>query len=322
MVAATCRICNATEVAGRHRVREMMFGLREVFDYLECGACGCLQIAEIPEDISKYYPPDYYAHQPQSARNPVVRYLRRRRNHYGFFRRGLLGQVLSWISPYPRGNVYGWLHRSGASRDSRILEIGCGTGAFLSDLREQGFHRLLGADPFIATDCVLPNGIPLRKATADQLDGSFDLIMLHHTLEHIPDQLSTLRSIAGLLASGGECLIRIPISSSYAWEHYRENWVQIDAPRHFFLHSIDSIRLLGEMAGLRLAEVQYDSTELQFVGSEMYRRDIPLTSARPELFTRRELRQFRKAARRLNEEGRGDSAALFFRVAEEGTGSM
>jgi len=37
---------------------------------------------------------------------------------------------------------------------------------------------------------------------------------------------------------GGWCVIRIPTVSSFAWEHYREQWVQLDAPRHFFLHKV------------------------------------------------------------------------------------
>jgi len=33
-------------------MREMMYGFRDEFIYIECSECGCLQIAEIPEDIS------------------------------------------------------------------------------------------------------------------------------------------------------------------------------------------------------------------------------------------------------------------------------
>ena len=38
-----------------------MFGLRDQFDYLECGAYGCLQIDGIPADLDRYYPVAYYA---------------------------------------------------------------------------------------------------------------------------------------------------------------------------------------------------------------------------------------------------------------------
>ena len=55
-----CRICGNTEKNLIHKAQEMMFGTRDEFDYLECSACGTLQIVEIP-DLSCYYPRDYYS---------------------------------------------------------------------------------------------------------------------------------------------------------------------------------------------------------------------------------------------------------------------
>ena len=39
----------------------MMFGLREEFEFFECGNCGCVQIAEVPANLAKYYPEEYAA---------------------------------------------------------------------------------------------------------------------------------------------------------------------------------------------------------------------------------------------------------------------
>jgi SAM-dependent methyltransferase len=161
---------------------------------------------------------------------------------------------------------------------------------------------------------VRPAGINLVKGDLSSAEGTFDLIMFHHSLEHIADHRGTLQLVARRLAPGGFCVIRMPVASSYAWEHYRENWVQIDAPRHFFIHTVNSIRLLGSVCGLELAAVIYDSTEFQFVGSEMYREGRPLANSPRGLFSRSELRHFRKRADRLNLEERGDSAAFLFRL--------
>ena len=53
--AIIARIINPTYV-----VREMMYGFKDEFDYFECGNCGCLQIEQIPDDLSKYYPENYW----------------------------------------------------------------------------------------------------------------------------------------------------------------------------------------------------------------------------------------------------------------------
>ena len=55
-----CRICE--NVAGNklHPAREMMFGTREAFNYVECAHCGTVQIAAIP-DLTRHYPKEYYS---------------------------------------------------------------------------------------------------------------------------------------------------------------------------------------------------------------------------------------------------------------------
>src|SRR4051812_28975449 len=57
----TCSICENSANVRIHRAREMMFGTREEFDYLECARCGTVQIVEVPSDLGRHYPPDYFA---------------------------------------------------------------------------------------------------------------------------------------------------------------------------------------------------------------------------------------------------------------------
>ena len=116
-------------------------------------------------------------------------------------------------------------------------------------------------------------------------------------------------------------VVRIPVVSSYAWEKYGVAWVQLDAPRHFFLHSRKSMAQLAGAAGLRVERVVDDSSEFQFLGSELYVRDIPLTSesgartlgASGSMFSPEEVQQFRRRAEELNAKGRGDQAAFYLR---------
>ena len=108
-------------------------------------------------------------------------------------------------------------------------------------------------------------------------------------------------------------MIRVPIASSYAWEFYREHWYQIDAPRHFYLHSLSSMGLLAEQSGLAVHEVVYDSTVDQFRTSEMYRRGV--RSLKDAGFSKAQVRAWNRSAARLNREGRGDQAVFYLRKA-------
>jgi hypothetical protein len=115
-------------------------------------------------------------------------------------------------------------------------------------------------------------------------------------------------------------VIRIPTVSSYAWKHYGVNWVQLDAPRHFYLHSLESMRFLVEQAGLKLSEVVYDSTAFQFWASEQYALNIPLyddrsyaVSPKRSYFTKEQIAAFEKRASELNRTNLGDQAAFYLR---------
>jgi hypothetical protein len=50
-----CRICGNERDNRLHRAREMFMGTRDPFTYVECAACGTLQISEAP-DLRPYYP--------------------------------------------------------------------------------------------------------------------------------------------------------------------------------------------------------------------------------------------------------------------------
>lgn len=309
-----------------------MFGTREEFEYFMCGACGCLQISNIPADISQYYPKDYYSHQIVSAtpRHSLLRRtLERLLVETALFNRGYkLSRIAKQFVTLPvtffqaRPEL---LKRAGI-RDFRasILDVGCGSQAkWLQNLRALGFKNLLGIDPFIESDFHI-QGIPIRRIDAsllaNQPGGSFDLITLNHSLEHISDQLGTLLAVRDLLAPSGMCVIRIPVVSSLAWDIYGVNWVELDAPRHFYLHSKDSLKQLASKAGLDLVEIQYDTTAFEFYGSEQYLLNVPLTSPKSlwvngasTLFSQEKQRDFEEKAKQVNADGTAGRACFFFR---------
>jgi hypothetical protein len=95
----------------------------------------------------------------------------------------------------------------------------------------------------------------------------------------------------------------------------------LDAPRHFFLHSINSLELLAAKAGMKVTRIDYDSNELQFWGSEQYSKGIPLRpdnslAAAPakSLFKKSDIRKFRREAKKLNSRNLGDQAVFYLKT--------
>ncbi len=298
-----------------------MFGYRERFLYFQCSQCGCLQISEIPSDIAKYYPSTYYSYT-QSAfeqpNNSVKKAVKKFRDHYAIFGKGVVGKFL--YMAYPNEPLRSLSGVTGLKKQTRILDVGCGSGTLLYVLQDNGFENLLGIDLFFESESACSNRLRILRKSIFDLAGEWDLIMFHHVFEHIPDSLDVLRTVARLLAPNGVCLIRTPTVSSYAWEHYGVNWVQLDAPRHFFIYSVESMKILANNANLSVGKILYDSTDFQFWGSEQYLRDIPLMSERSYLvdrshsiFSVADIATFKKTAKALNAESQGDSIAIYLR---------
>ena len=306
----TCRVCRSIGNHSQYMVEEMMFGYRDRFEYFQCSSCKCLQIAEIPGDMTKYYPPTYYSFSPKKRRflgNPVDTLFRRLQNRCTVFPAGFLCRMVSAWSPNKKISSLAPL---ALTRDSRVLDVGCGDGWRLHLLKDLGFATVLGIDPFIADDIHYENGLTVLKQSIFDVKGEWDVVMYHHSFEHVPDPLDHLRAVSQLLPAGGCCLIRIPTVSSYAWQHFREHWVQLDAPRHYMLHSMESMQMLADQAGFIIRNVVYDSTKDQFQGSELYKRGLPLTSG-DGVFSASQKRQWKKQALQLNREGRGDQAVFY-----------
>jgi len=285
-------------------------GTGERFTYFQCERCHCLQIADFPQEIAKYYPSNYYSFSTTSrdrTDNRVLKWVRRIRNASSVREKGFGSGLVRTL--FPNRKLLS-LTRLGLTRTSRILDVGCGSGWRLYALREAGFVNTLGVDPYLENDLTYENGLQVLKRTVSEVDGSWDVVMFHHSLEHIPDQVATLQAAAGLLRRGGTCLIRVPVASSYAWEFYREHWYQIDAPRHFYLHSYESMRLLAAQCGLMLRSMECDSTLDQFRTSELYKRG--LRSLKEAGFTRSQESDWKRRAAELNREGRGDQAVFLF----------
>ena len=298
-----------------------MFGWREEFEYLECARCGCLQIAQIPPNLEKYYPREgYYSYKPpkQKQHPGWLLALRHERTHYLLGHPSPIGMLLAKLSK-PQEH-FDWFAGRGLTLDSRLLDVGCGAGGLLLKLQREGFRSLLGADPFIEADIDYGNGVKVLKRGVGELEGQFDFVMLHHSFEHMPNPAAALKQLARLVAPGGTLLLRIPVADSWARQHYGLNWMAWDAPRHLYLHTRKSMALLAEGAGMEIAGVVHDSSGQQFSSSELYIRGVPYIEHgkyrpgnSPAAFSQEAWDDFQARAADLNRKGEGDTACFYLK---------
>lgn len=294
----------------------MMFGTRERFHYARCRQCGALVLLDVPTDLASYYPADYYSlSQPATAdgRESAGR-PRRVRSDFLLRLPVALADRLAEAGRIPP--FFAWLAGRGVSTSASVVDVGSGGGKTLLHMARHGFTTLLGVDPHLAEErCVGP--VTLRRQGVDQLAGRFDVAMLNHALEHLPEPRAALGAMRDRLTSGGTLVIRVPLADSWAARHYGPDWVQIDAPRHLVLPTEVGIDAAARASGLRVWRSFRDGGALQFWGSEQYRRDLPLRdpsswAEAPAMapFSQDQIKRWGNEARRLNRRRQGDSAVF------------
>jgi len=296
-----------------------MFGTRKTFRYAECADCGTLQcLDEVP--VSVAYPPEYYSFQKAetgaiSAGDRTVSALRKLKTRYCLKDGSLLGHCFRLF--LGEHFLLHWFRKAGVSFDSRILDVGCGSGQLLLYLKEVGFRSLLGIDPLLEQDIRYDAGVTVLKTFLSDVSGVYDFIMLNHVIEHMPEPLEILRLVRGLVSDTGHVLIRTPVADSYAYRRYGEHWASIDAPRHLVIPTSRSMAIAAECTGLAIIETRRDSSIFQFIASEQNLMNI--ASSEPESyfvdrkrsrFTAKQVRAFEQETRRLNVAGDGDFACF------------
>jgi SAM-dependent methyltransferase len=145
-------------------------------------------------------------------------------------------------------------------RPSRLLDVGSGTGEFLLRMRDLGW-QVMGqdVDPK-AAEVVRRAGIeclvgPIESAT---IDDRFDVITLHHVVEHLHDPVRTLSACRRLLAPGGLVWLATPHAGSFGFRRFGRHWLGLDCPRHLILFSRKGLDSALARAGFDSWEIQQD----------------------------------------------------------------
>jgi SAM-dependent methyltransferase len=303
-----------------------MFGLDESFDYLVCADCETVYIAQAPDDLAKYYDTSAYysfdADPETTMGRPVVRHA------VGMIGRSVLfgpsAAITRAAALSPKRelrtmiSIFAAVRLAGLprGRHTRVLDVGAGAGTLVYALGLAGMRDVLGIDPFAERDTMIGQHGRLLRRELGEVGGQFDLVMLHHSLEHVPDPFETLTLARERLSKDGRVLVRMPTVSSHAYEKYGISWIGCDAPRHLALFSRAGAERLCARTNFRIRAVVDDSNESQFWASEQFVEGIPLNAEtshfvdpRKSMFSRRQIRRWRKASNRLNRESRGDQAA-------------
>jgi SAM-dependent methyltransferase len=301
-----CRVCKNSNNNEVFEIKENMYSTGEVFKYFQCSKCKTLQIANMPENISAYYDnSSYYSFFNKQSFSKKLRQWQIK----NLIKNDILAKLYNFFFPLGRFSAFVNVK---PSLDAKIIDIACGNGEFLYQLKNCGYKNLCGIDPFIK-ESIIEKNLSIYKKSIFELDEKFDFIMLNHSFEHMAENLQTLQKISELLDENGVCVIRIPTVDSYAWKTYKGNWVQIDAPRHFFLYSIEGFKYLVDKTNLKIINIEYDADSFQFWGSETVQKGKPFSNVKASIQLLYQLKYLFKIKYHNNRKS-GDSIAIYLRL--------
>ena len=256
---AVCPLCGGDRARPRLTGYDRLVPRPEDYGYVECEGCGLLWMRPLPgpEEVAGFYPPDYGPHMGGGARRRQ-RWINRLaiRWYYGTDSVGgpalgralfrlLERRVLRDLRP-PRGA-------------NRLLDVGCGAGGLMDRYRDLGW-TVKGIEVSAGgAAAARERGLEVHHGTvfdAPYAPGSFDQVLLSHVIEHVLDPRGFLARCAEFLAPGGLLVVLTPNGAAAGLRMFGSCWSWLDAPRHLMLFDPDTIRGLGERAGLRPGRVR------------------------------------------------------------------
>ena len=117
---------------------------------------------------------------------------------------------------------------------SRLLDIGCGTGAFLAFMKKKGFEVCGVESNAKARSICLEKNIEVKPTEKELMSNSFDTVSLWHVLEHLSNPEKKITACRNLLKGEGFLVIAVPNFESHDCNHYQKDWAALDVPRHLW----------------------------------------------------------------------------------------
>ena len=215
------------------------------FKVVQCRDCGlCFTNPRPgPASLGRFYPPDYKSHVGCGLSQDQRQRAEAKARNRAFWRAK---------NPFRR--------RLSRQRGSRLLDFGCGQGAFLEQMHLQGW-QVLGLD--ISADVVqrirrelglsaLVGTLPHPELSPAQ----FDVVTMRQSLEHVRRPLETLQHAYDLLVPGGKLIVHVPNVQSRALDWFGPAWFCLKLPVHLTHFSPQTLQQMVQRAGFRVQRLQ------------------------------------------------------------------
>ena len=252
----TCDLCGSDEHKFLFKAKDRLHGLDGTFSYVICKNCGLVFMNPqvLPSETAKFYPPDYAPHKAKVDTKQLDQCEMKNK----LKRKPFIASICNRLS-----------------RQSRILDVGCGNGNFLNEVRTVTGCQAYGIDiSKTVAKTVLENyGIDVFSGTILELpypNGFFDVITAWSYLEHVNNPSEVLLKMSNLLKSNGLCVISTPNFDSLNARLFKGKWYHLDCPRHLYIYTPRTVTGLLERSSLSVKKIMYNKSSKGVLGSLQY----------------------------------------------------
>lgn len=232
-----CPVCASTVVHPLLTVKDHTVSKKK-FAIWQCDACTLRFTQDAPDaaTIAPYYRSEAYISHTNTGKGLINRLYQKVRQH-------TLKQKAALIAA------------STQKQTGSLLDVGCGTGAFLNTMQSKGW-RVTGVEPNSNARELARKLYGLEALEGDQFyalpKSSFDVITMWHVLEHVHELHAYVHQLKVLLKEEGKLFIAVPNYTSIDASLYGTNWAAYDVPRHLYHFTPHAIEVLLEKHGLKV----------------------------------------------------------------------
>jgi len=258
-----CPVCNASTISNVLQVKDHTVS-GESFVIAECSSCSFRFTQDVPDasSIAPYYKSEDYISHTNTATGLINRLYHFVRNRTIVQKRNLIEKITG-------------------KKTGKLLDIGSGTGAFLTEMKINGWEAT-GLEPDADARSVAKKVYNVELVNTNHLfqlpAENYDVITMWHVLEHVHELAEYVQQIKSVLHPRGKLFIAVPNYTSLDASIYKEYWAAYDVPRHLYHFSPRSMEQLMEKHGLKVLQhkpMWYDSFYVSLLSSKYKNARLP-----------------------------------------------
>ena len=228
------------------------------FTIVKCHTCGLMRTnpRPTPDAIGFYYPDNYGPYLGTQVRQTKT-----------------TSGIKKLIRPFAKWFFNNKSQELPAMAPTRMLEIGCASGAFLHQMADQGWQVEGIEFSEKAAQAASQLGYkvhagPLEIAPAPE--HLLDLVVGWMVLEHLHDPVGCLKKLHEWSSQDAWLVLSVPNANSFEFQIFKDKWYALHLPNHLYHFTPRSLAQVLKAGGWSLEKVHHQQSIINLIESTAY----------------------------------------------------